>query len=1093
MDLPTKLSRYAEGILEAAWLAAVMLIPVFFNIYSSRIFEPDKITLLRTLALVTLAAWLVKLFEEGGVHWKRLSNEEGWFKSLIRIPLIPVVIALLLVYLVSTVFSITPFTSLWGSYQRLQGTYTTVSYLVIFASLLLNLRRKVQVERLITVAILSSLPVSLYGILQRYHADPIPWGGDVSGRIAANLGNSIFVAAYLIMVFPPTLLRAIKSFEAMLVDRGQIGPNFARSTAYIFILALQSIAIYFSGSRGPWLGWGASMIVVWLGLSLVWRKRWLTVSGVVLAMLAGGFLVTLNIPNGPLESLRSRPQFGRLGQLLDAESRTGKVRTLIWQGASELVLPHAPLEYPDGRKDPFNIIRPLIGYGPESMYVAYNPFYPPELTLVEKRNASPDRSHNETWDSLVITGVLGLIVYLTLFGSLLYFGLKWLGLVPGRKERNLYLLLYLLGGALSTLFFVWFGGLKYLGVALPFGMVLGVAFYMILISLFGRVQESVSETSRLRAYVLLGLLAAVTAHFVEINFGIAIAATRIYFWVYAALLVLVGYVFPLHQESFGEPAAVELPLPSGEESPAQARRDKYNSSSPGRRKGASRRSTSRGEGVKFPDWLRLALIVGLLMTLLGATLGFEYISNASRAPSAGGLISASLTQPAREGTRNGVLPLLLTTWLIGIVLLSSEGAAESGKAVLPRSTDWLKAMLLGAAVSLGLTFFFWYWDAAGLASLSRKSARTIQDILSQVRDSESLLTSFYIQVFLVVFSLAFFIPESWPAAQTRNSAISILVAVGTLVVAFAFVSYSNLRVIQADIAFKTGDLFARPDSWPVSISIYNRANDLAPNEDYYYLFLGRAYLEYAKTLTDPNERERLISQAASDLRKAQEINPLNTDHTANLARLYSLWSTFSQDPTQQRERALTSEDYFARAVRLSPNSARLWDEWGVLYLNILDDPQQAKDRFDAALALDPYYDWTYALLGDYYSKEVVSALADQPDKREEALRQAADDYQQALDLGEGSAAPLMMYNYAIALAGVHAQLGQFNEAVQSYERALSIQPDPAVNWRVKLALAQLVARMGDTARALDYARAALSAAPADQQITIQDLIAQLGG
>ena len=51
--------------MEAAWLAAVMLVPLFFNIYSSRIFEPDKLTLLRSLALVILAAWLVKLHRGG--------------------------------------------------------------------------------------------------------------------------------------------------------------------------------------------------------------------------------------------------------------------------------------------------------------------------------------------------------------------------------------------------------------------------------------------------------------------------------------------------------------------------------------------------------------------------------------------------------------------------------------------------------------------------------------------------------------------------------------------------------------------------------------------------------------------------------------------------------------------------------------------------------------------------------------------------------------------------------------------------------------------------------------------------------------------
>ena len=47
--MTTKLSRYCDGIMEAGWLAAVILIPIFFNIYSSRIFEPDKITLLRSL------------------------------------------------------------------------------------------------------------------------------------------------------------------------------------------------------------------------------------------------------------------------------------------------------------------------------------------------------------------------------------------------------------------------------------------------------------------------------------------------------------------------------------------------------------------------------------------------------------------------------------------------------------------------------------------------------------------------------------------------------------------------------------------------------------------------------------------------------------------------------------------------------------------------------------------------------------------------------------------------------------------------------------------------------------------------------------
>ena len=145
--MSTKLSRYCEGIIEAAWLAAVIVVPVFFNVYSSRIFEPDKITLLRTIALVILAAWIVKLLDEGGIRWERIPKGSSWHETLRQIPLIIPVFAVAIVYVVATVFSVTPSVSLAGSYQRLQGTYTTLSYIVVFAAMAGNLRRRAQVLR----------------------------------------------------------------------------------------------------------------------------------------------------------------------------------------------------------------------------------------------------------------------------------------------------------------------------------------------------------------------------------------------------------------------------------------------------------------------------------------------------------------------------------------------------------------------------------------------------------------------------------------------------------------------------------------------------------------------------------------------------------------------------------------------------------------------------------------------------------------------------------------------------------------------------------------------------------------------------------
>ena len=812
--------------------------------------------------------------------------------------------------------------------------------------------------------------------------------------------------------------------------------------------------------------------------------------------------MVLNIQNGPLESLRRRPEFGRLGELLDSQSRTGRVRELIWMGASDLVRPHEPLEFPDGRTDPFNVLRPLIGYGPESMYVAYNPFYPSDLTQVEKRNASPDRSHNETWDSLVITGVLGLAAYLVVFGSILYYGLKWLGMVRSKRQRNLFLVFYLLGGTLSVTVFVLWKGIHYLGVALPFGMILGVILYLILVSLFGHVEGVSGQDARLRVYLLLGLLGGIMAHFVEINFGIAIAATRTYFWTYAALLLAVGYILPLHREYRAEEAAPASVTPAAQPSahpaaqPASSGgrgrtgRDARPAAQPARRK---RSGQSGFWGAVSSGWLHPALVATFILAVLLSTLGYEYVSNISRKTSALELIWASLTSLGNKGGQGsfGILSLLLTTWVAGGLLLISESflAGDDGQRA------WAPVWLKMAGTALGLSFLlaltFWLWHAGNLAALGRAAPANAQELLLQVQKSEGLLTVYYTYLLSLILAAGLVLPVAWPQNGVRWVVASQAVGLGLLVVALALGANTNLRVIQADMAFKAADLFARPGSWPIAIDIYNRANKLASNEDYYYLFLGRAYLEHAKSLQDPTERDAFIDRAARDLVKAQQINPLNTDHTANLARLYSLWASFTTDPARRDELAKISGDYFAKAVVLSPNNSRLWDEWAVLYLNILNQPQEAFDRLQKSLEIDPYYDWTYAMLGDYYSrfKAVDPALSDA--ERQEALVQSSENYRRALELLQGD--PNMRSNYLLALGSSLMSQNDLPGASAAYEEALQATPDTPDAWRILVALAQMASQQGDNLRALEYAQRALERAPEEQKPAIQSLIAQLGG
>lgn len=1078
--MPTRLSRYCEGVMEAAWLAAVVVVPVFFDIYSGRIFEPDKIALLRTLALVILAAWIVKTAEEGGIRWGRRQSGGSSLLALARVPLALPAAALVAAYLISTLFSVTPRVSLWGSYQRLQGTYTTLAYLTIFAAILAHVRRRAQVERLITAIILASLPVGLYGILQHYDVDPLPWGGDVVTRIAANMGNAIFVAAYLIMVIPLTAGRLISSFAAVLRgERGEGGSWAAvlRAGAYVFIAAVELAALYFSGSRGPWLGWLAGSFFMFVFLSLLWRKRWLTLGIIGVAAALGVFLIALNIPGGPLEPIRAMPGMGRLGHVFETDRETGRVRVLIWEGAAKMVAPHPPIEFPDGRTDAFNFLRPFIGYGPESMYVAFNPFYPPELGRWESRSASPDRSHNETWDALVITGALGLIVYLALFASVFYYGLKWLGLIGGRRQRALFAALYVGGGAIGAAGFVLWRGVGYFGVGPPFGIILGLIAYLTLIALFGRPAQIGNGAGR--ALMLIPLVAAIVAHFVEIHFGIAIVVTRLYFWTYSALLVVVGHA----GGNFGLLAAGAEAAPA--ETASVARPEEAAGAPQARRK--RRRAEARARGHAAPGWRgsRSGIVGGGLAAILLVTLGFDYVNDPARSTSIVEILRDSLTRLPVHGfaVSYGVLALVLTTAGVTATVLALEPASGD------RSSPGRR---LGAtlAMAVAIGFGFWLWQAGSLASLAAAAPASMDELIRQVARLEGRLTGYYAVLIVIVVALARFLPDEWPAAGVRLSGPGRAAAGSTAIAALVFGFLSNLQVIQADIAFKTAEPFAEARQWPVAIALYQRAIRLAPSEDYYYLFLGRGYLELANLLTDPAEQAGLVEQAERDLRAAQSINPLNTDHTANLARLYRWWASLAAEPGERQWRGQASAEYYARALRLSPNNATLWNEWAVLHLNVLGQPDTAYERLAHSLEVDPYYDATHAILGDYYARE--GRTASDEAARAQALEQAAVEYRAALqyarphDVKKG-----LTLGYYLSLGKAYADLGRSRQAIETYLNGMAVAPAGTNLWAFDRALAELYEQAGEPALALAHANDALEAAPEAEKAALQGLIFRL--
>lgn len=280
--------RWCDRLLEGGWLLTVVLVTLYFNIYTkdSRIFEPQKALALRTLVTLMLAVWAIRTLEENRVRlsraewwprvrsgliltamlvavalfvfglvnwqdsleglvgaevvpsWQRVLGglvgmvgtwlvltaaglalvgafdalRDSWRQALGAAMVIPA-LTYVAVHVIATIGSVYPRASLYGGYVRQQGTLTVLAYVGLFFILAFNLRRREQLERLITVVLLTSIPSALYGIVQKFGIDPLPWQGNVEQRVASTMGNAIFIAAYLIMILPLTGYRLLRAWD----------------------------------------------------------------------------------------------------------------------------------------------------------------------------------------------------------------------------------------------------------------------------------------------------------------------------------------------------------------------------------------------------------------------------------------------------------------------------------------------------------------------------------------------------------------------------------------------------------------------------------------------------------------------------------------------------------------------------------------------------------------------------------------------------------------------------------------------------------------------------------------------------------------
>ncbi len=398
-------SRVASAA-RALLAVLLVLIPLCFTQWTLEAFELLKVSLLHVgaLGLLALGASALLLRPSGGVSL--LARVRGWAGEVAREPLALGFVLLLLSGLVSTVTSLSRWTSLVGAHESYSGLPTVLAYGVLFFATRAVCRSGAQARVLLAAPVLASALVAGYAWAQWLDVDALRWERVATlgerARIFSTLGHPSHLAAWLAMALPLVALFALRARaagqRAVLVRLGALAAAGLGAAVLTF-------------SRGGWLALLAALGVLGLGHSRHLSRRAVALGALGLGLLAVVLGVGLWLApedGGALAALRGRLlHFGE-----------GSTRLHIWRAALGMFTEH-----------------PLWGTGLDTFQLAFEGKRSAEYWQLEW-NGTPAKAHNAPLHMLATQGALGGLALLVVCGGA-GLALRRAGRRLGAEERPL--------------------------------------------------------------------------------------------------------------------------------------------------------------------------------------------------------------------------------------------------------------------------------------------------------------------------------------------------------------------------------------------------------------------------------------------------------------------------------------------------------------------------------------------------------------------------------------------------------------------------------------------------------------------------------
>ena len=375
-------------LMETLWLGVFLLVPLYFVYFpelfglklnflqTEQVFEINKIVLFRLLVEILIFFWLIQKL----LLIPKTKKTLPW---VFKVSLVCLVIGLL----GTLIWSRIGWVNWWGNYNRHQGVFSYLHYLFFCWIIFDQLGTGERLQRILRIISLAGFLTAFYAILQYFSLDPVSvyLKTDVFlGRPFSSLGHPNYLGYFLILTLPFSVFITVQAKR-----------NFTKALG-IFNILVQLVALGFTFSRGAWLGILAAGWFYSLIYGLAHKKKAIHFCWVV-PLIVIALLIAVNVwPSSK----------GRL-TLAGENSRSLQSRLLVWQASW-----HAFQK------------NPLGGTGLDTFYLIFPRYQNQKLLTLEQPNEIADRTHNGVLETLVNTGLIGLITYLIFLVSLYLVCLK---------------------------------------------------------------------------------------------------------------------------------------------------------------------------------------------------------------------------------------------------------------------------------------------------------------------------------------------------------------------------------------------------------------------------------------------------------------------------------------------------------------------------------------------------------------------------------------------------------------------------------------------------------------------------------------------